>query len=269
VTTARCVACGDGDAALPLAVCAVDRDDVRRSLVELAEWYDSMLIKPSRGKSRVGKGHEAPSPMNERVAAVREQILVTLLSWIGVHAEQVGGLTNPARRLVMGDASSLVPVVSYLELAGVEGWLLAGDMAADYTHEVQRLTHEAERTAAPGRRDGVIIGVHEADDCDQGNVWASHVDGTARCQGCGRREHVAWWREQWPEGLDDLLTDAEACTWLAITYGVIVTPNNLWKWRHRELLAPADEKKYGRIATARGELIRFAGVKGWDASLAV
>ncbi len=170
----------DLPAALPLAVCASHRDDVHRSLIQIAEGYDELLEKAVRGKGRSGQGHEPPSIGSDAALGLRTEIRDTLLQWLLLHAEQSGVDAEAARSVVEeldAGSASVIELTSYLEAAA--SWFLAHDAAADYVAEVQALARRAERAGSPRLREGVVIGRHG----DLGLVTAA--DCPCRCHNHG------------------------------------------------------------------------------------
>jgi hypothetical protein len=280
-----CPACGDQPVRPPHAVCTVDRDDVRRSLAGLAEAYEAMIEPAGGAKGRAGKGSPRAEPLAEHLSRVRTAILTTLAPWVREH--RAASWRDGAPRDVLFAAvqfeaeagDRITAMVVYLRAA--EDWLLADDQrAVAYVHAVQRIADRVDRVRAPRGRSGVPIGWHGAgnsDGCpagiDAGDgprslVWAEQVNGDGECAGCGLVRTVAAWHAEWPELDDDLLTDAEAVAWLAVTYGVAVTRRNLRDWRSRGHVPAADERRLGLIATKRGTLKAYAA-RRWTSDVAV
>lgn len=251
-------------------MCSVDRDDVRKSLAGLAEQYQAMIEMPSGNHGRAGKGSPRALPLADHLARTRSLILSTLAPWVRRHRAHSRDRLDLLFRAVQGEAEagdSVSALVVYLRAA--EDWLMGADeqRAVDYVHAVQRLAAAVDDARAPRGRAGVPIGRHGEGDCD-GLVWAIGVNDVGECTGCDVVRSVAAWRELWPEAEDDGLTDTEAVAWLAITFGVAITPRNLRDWRHRGLVIMAAERRMGLVATTRGSLRAYASER-WTANLAV
>ena len=252
--TVPCRACHDGIATFPLIVCYSDRDDVRRCLVELIGWHEAMLLPPVRPSSGMpgAKVREQPSPLSDRVTEVRELIQYSLIAWARWHQCQ----GDPSSTTIHSARAAAI----YLRNIAESDILSNEQVAAEYVHKMARLAHIAQRTATPSRREGVVIAIHDAGDCDLGSVWAKDLNGTGKCAGCGREETVAWWHQHYPPSSEDLLTDAEAIEYILVTYGQRVTRATLRQWRKRGHIPPAEAKRDGRVATHRRTLDRYLTV---------
>jgi hypothetical protein len=220
-----------------------------------------MLLPTVRAKQGPsGKHHDPPSPMADHVAEVRDQILTSLLAWVWGHMSAKEGY-RPIQ--VMPSMRDLWHYLTVFE----EEILSNPNVAGDYVHDVQRLAHLAQRTAAPDRREGVVIAVHSSNDCAGGNVWARSIHDKGRCTECGRTEPVSWWHHHYPPSPDDPLTDAEAAAYVAVAYGLTVTMTTVRSWRHRGLIdVHRDErgipkKHMNMIATPRKSLDDYIHVR--------
>jgi hypothetical protein len=290
-----CAACGEHYVELPLLVCQYDQSDLRQSLHDLAEWYDAMLSPPVRGHNglptekvkeqpspratvqdrsdrtkRSSGASTLPSPVSDHVMRVRAEILEILLGWAALHWERNPTSTAFTAPITRAMPTTIDDLVRYLN--HYEEWFLVTDAAEAYVTEVLRLAVLAQRTAAPGRREGVVIAVHQVDvgtdqllDC--GNVWASGTKATAigRCAGCGLREPVTFWLKESPPDPDELLTDDQAVSYFAIGYGQVVAQKTIRTWRHRnEQLKAAARRRGCAIVTPRKALDDLASAKRWS-----
>lgn len=299
-----CAACGDQHAEWPLLICHYDRDNLHQGLTDLAHWYDAMLLPPVRGHNGMpqGKNHERPIPISDAITRVRSEILEILLGWAALHHERTGSIDIPAG-VETRHTGNINELIEYLMKN--EQWLLTQDeeAAKSYTIEVQRLAVLAQRTAAPGRREGVVIAVHQAVvgeqpnanclcDCHVrsaadgplcsieggcyaehqqlvacGNVWAKGVASEAigRCAGCGTRKSVMQWMKLSPPNPNDELTDDQVVSYFAIGYGQVVAQRTIRTWRRRyEQLRDGSRKRGSVTVTQRRAVDDFATERGWS-----
>ncbi|GAB6898563.1 hypothetical protein JCM9957A_16530 [Kineosporia succinea] len=256
---APCCACSDGLADLPRLACLRCRDAVRDGLTDLETWYDR-LLEPIRRRASgmpTTKHCEPPSPLSDHAGAVRADIISSLTRWVLDHHDHHPDAPLPDF-LHTGEAADIRALVNYLDTS--ETWLLSQEamLAQAYVEEIVALAAKAIRTAAPGRREGVIIAEHVVADETCGPVWAKNITGTARCSGCGLKLDVEQWFAEAPPADSDLLTDEVAAGWVAFRWGQLISTTTLRTWSFRdENLRAARRRSGGRSVTARGAIDAF------------
>lgn len=254
--TTVCLACHDGTAEFPMLVCPICRASVVKAIEDIAAWYEDMLLPPARPSSGMpgAKVRDQPSPLADRVSETRTLIKVALVAWARIHVDLFAA---PGSRRV---APSQVDSCSTHLVRWVDDLLSVPELAAEFCDKFQRLAHIAQRTAAPGRREGVVIALHVEGDCDQGSVWAKDLR-TGKCAGCGRKESVQWWYENYPPAGEEVLTDEEAANYVSVTYGRRVSATTIRSWRFRGHIEPSNQPKDGRIGTQRGSLDSYLSLE--------
>jgi hypothetical protein len=225
-----------------------DRDN---DMLCLLDELDVQMSRQARMTSRFGGASaETPMPYDARAAKAHSALSDVLTSWARHYGARGGALAGP-RRSASWLRGRLPDIMTSVDVEV---------MHADLTESIARAVAIIDRKEP---KDYVgVCSVETMEGPCRAELYAPQETPTLTCPVCGTVHDVKARRSIMLDAARDLRFNATDLARITCIYGGRITPDHIYKWKHRGRLIPRTINMEGQPLYRLGDVLELAGLGG-------